>query len=82
MTEILRLADNNRCYPVGKTWTEHWPLMTEDDHWSDQFHQLAREGSAWQFELRAPDGKILATYKSHRGLEKRIENDEEELPYN
>ena len=78
MSELCYLADNLLVYPLGKTWTKHWPRLTENNHWADQLRQLAREGTTWQFELRAPDGKIFASYKSHRGLEKRIEADEEE----
>ena len=85
MTELTYLADNLLVYPLGTVKIEHWLRLTENNHWGDQLRLLARDSTAWKFELQTPDGKTLAAYKSHRGLEKRIEKDEEQfrghLPY-
>ena len=83
MTEIVYLAENNRVYPIGKTWTEDWDHLVHDPYWSDQLRSLPRV--TWQFELPNKDGEIFGSYKSHSGLEKRINADEEKfrdnLPY-
>ena len=85
MTELTYLADNLLVYPLGQVRTEHWPRLIENNHWGDQLRLLARDSTAWKFELQALDGKTLAAYKSHSGLQKRIEADEEQfgdrLPY-
>ncbi|MCY3866059.1 MAG: hypothetical protein OXG68_11530 [Chloroflexi bacterium] len=86
MTEPAYLADNLLVYLLGTIRTEHWPRLAGNNYWSDQLRLLASESATWQFELQAPDCKIVASYNSHRGLEKRINADEEQfrdwLPYN
>ena len=81
MTRHCQNAISDRGYPA----TAHWSHLTKVPHWADQLRLLARAGTEWQFERHVPDGKILASYKPHRGLEQRINKDEEEfrdrLPY-
>ena len=77
MTEVEYLAENNRVYPAGKRWTEDWSHLVHDPYWSDQLRALPR--AEWQFELQDAEEKTIASYKSHAGLQKRINADEEKL---